>query len=635
MCGIAGICPAGSNDPSLLERRVHRMADTLVHRGPDETGSHVTPRIALASQRLKVIDLETGRMPISNEDGSVVVVYNGEIYNHRSLRAELEAKGHRFGTQSDTEVLVHLYEEHGIDLVHRLRGMFAFALWDASTRSLFLVRDRLGIKPLHFRRTPDELLFGSELKSLTAGTVTEPDLDVGALAEYLALGYIRDPRSIYRDHEKLPPGTVARYRDGEMQTWRYWEYPSRIDPPESTPEGAVEELHQLLRAAVRERLVADVPIGAFLSGGVDSSIVVALAAEEVSGSLETFSVGFGRDDELAAAGHVAGLFDTRHHELRLDPGSCDILDRLLDSFDEPFGDASAIPTYYVSELARRHVTVSLSGDGGDELFAGYDRYAYDARWAWVDRIPDGLRRLLFGLPHRLLPRGSYGWNRLESLSVGRQDRYSLFMTEDLDYRRGGLLHPRFYDEMPDRLGLLADLFRSASELPPSAQLMYVDANSYLPGDILTKVDRMSMAHSLEARVPLLDHRLVEFAARLPPDWKLREDERKWLLKQVGLLHLPREILQRPKQGFSLPVDEWLREDLSDRLDGLLDQDAASGPYLYRPAVERLVDEHRRGRRNHADLLWRLLVLEAWLRRQGRAGADPRRSGGIRPVSRRA
>lgn len=621
MCGIAGICPAGSRDPSLLERRARRMADTLVHRGPDEAGIHVTPRVALASRRLKVIDLETGRMPISNEDGSVVVVYNGEIYNHRSLRAELEAAGHRFRTRSDTEVLVHLYEEHGIDLVHRLRGMFAFALWDDPARSLYLVRDRLGIKPLHFRRTPHELLFGSELGSLTAGADTEPDLDVGALAEFLALGYIRDPRSIYRDHEKLPPGTIARYRDGEVQTWRYWEYPSRVETPDVTPEGAVEELHRLLREAVRERLVADVPLGAFLSGGVDSSIVVALAAEQVSGRLETFSVGFGRDDELAAARQVSDIFHTRHHELRLDAGACDILDRLLDSFGEPFGDASSVPTYYVSELARRHVTVSLSGDGGDELFGGYDRYAHDARWAWVDRIPDGLRNLLFGLPHRMLPRGAYGWNRLESLSVGRQDRYSLFMTEDLDYRRGGLLHPRFYEDMPDRLGLLSDLFEEASELPPSAQLMYVDANSYLPGDILTKVDRMSMAHSLEARVPLLDHRLVEFAARLPPGWKIRDGERKWLLKQVGLRHLPREILRRPKQGFSLPVHDWLRDDLSDRLDGLLARDAASGRYLYRPAVERLVDEHRRGRRNHADLLWRLLVLEAWLRGQERTGAD--------------
>ncbi len=619
MCGIAGICV--SRPTASIETTLEAMTGRLTHRGPDEEGRYVRPTVALGSRRLKVIDLETGRMPMGNEDGTVQVVYNGEIYNYRAIREELRRQGHTFRTNSDTEVLVHLYEQYGADLVTRLRGMFAFALWDEKAETLLLARDRLGIKPLYYRVQDGTLWFASELKGLVAAAPHHPEIDPEALAEYLALGYIRAPRTIYRGYRKLPPGTLLHWRAGAARLERYWSVPTGGAPEVSSLDEAVDAIEAHVRRAVTERLVADVPLGAFLSGGVDSSLVVALAAQASPGRLKTFSVADGTYNELPYARRVAERYDTEHHELVLRPDSCRIAAQLLDFFDEPFGDSSAIPTYYVSQLARRHVTVALSGDGGDELFAGYEQYRHDARWAWLDAVPLGVRRAVFGSLARRLPPGAYGRNFLRALAATREGRFTLFRAEDLDPALGGLLSPRLADLAPTPDAVFADEFRAAGTLPFPARLQYVDATTYLPDDILAKVDRMSMAHSLEARVPLLDHLLVEFAMRLPGRWTMRHGESKRILKLVAQRHVPREVLYRPKRGFSLPLHTWLRGELADLLEMLLRPDALVHQYVHAPTVRRLVAEHRAARRNHVTVLWRLVMLEYWLR--GRRGQDTR------------
>lgn len=623
MCGIAGLHPARPTDPEALAAGVRKMTQRLVHRGPDESGDLVRSEVSLGSRRLKIIDLAGGRMPIANEDGSVHVVYNGEIYNFRSLRKSLQARGHTFATAADTEVLVHLYEEEGIDFVHRLNGMFAFALWDARTNELFLVRDRLGIKPLYYAHGPDGLSFASELGALVAGGWYSTDLDQDGLMDFMALGYVRAPRTIYRACRKLPPGCILRSREGEVEIRRYWEVPRATeDPSLDSVDAALEELDETLRAAVHDRLIADVPLGAFLSGGVDSSLMVAYASEGVSGPLATFSVGFEGDDELPFARMVAERFGTDHHELVLGPEDCRVLDKLVESFGEPFGDASAIPTYFVSRLARSEVTVSISGDGGDELFGGYDRYVRDDRLSWADSIPRVVRRACFGLPGRLLPPGAYGVNRLRALSLSRDERYCFLLSDELDPRRGGVMNEALAARVPARGSLFGPEFGHAGPLPYPARLQHVDAISYLPDDILVKVDRMSMTHSLEARVPILDHRVVDFARRIPTEWRVRGGQGKWLLKRLAERYLPREVIFRPKKGFSLPMDRWMREDIQDFAGEVLEANARVRPYLSMESVRRIVREHRSGRRDHSGALWRIIFLEQWLKHATSHPAGP-------------
>ncbi len=621
MCGIAGIHPTRSSSPDELSARLTRMAERLVHRGPDEEGFHVTPAIGLASRRLQVIDLAGGRMPVANEDGSVQVVYNGEIYNYRSLRKDLLSRGHAFRTTGDTEVLVHLYEEHGTALLEHLVGMFAFALWDADAETLYLARDRLGIKPLYYHFNDTELVFASELKALTAVARRRPAMDIGGLADYLALGYIRAPRTIYQGYYKLLPGGLLESPAGRVKTKRYWDVPRTFTPSFDSPDEAIDALDDAVRTAVRDRLIADVPLGAFLSGGVDSSLVVSLAAQETTGALKTFSVGFEGQHELPYARQVAEAYGTDHHELLLTPSDCHITDKLVDGFDEPFGDGSAIPTYFVSKLAREQVTVVLSGDGGDELFAGYNRYGFDTRWAWLDRIPRPLRAALFGTAVRLLPCGTYGWNLMRAVAASRPHRYSLHVAEELDPRYGGLLSRQHVGQVGRTEETFAREFADAATLPAAAQPLYVDTATYLPDDILTKVDRMSMIHSLEARVPLLDHRIVHLAADIPIDWKIRNGEQKRILKSLAERYVPREVLYRPKQGFSLPLSRWLLGEMSHFLDMLTAPGAHVRLFLHWPTVDRLVEEHRRGRRNHGDTLWRLAMLEYWFRRHGNTDRD--------------
>lgn len=611
MCGIAGICTIHNTPTEDLARQLDRMSLRLVHRGPDEAGEFVEPHIALGSRRLKIIDLMGGRMPISNETGSVQVVYNGEIYNFRRLREELQAKSHRFSTHTDTEVLAHLYEDYAFELVHQLQGMFAFAIWDAKAAMLVLARDRLGIKPLFYRVHNGTIWFASELKSLVMVATETPEVDPEGVADYLALGYIRDPRTIYRGYRKLQPGTVLCFRGGVAETRKYWDFPATEPDWSGSEDEALARLDDQLRQSVGDRLVADVPVGSFLSGGVDSSVVTALAAQQTSGRLKTFTIGFAGNDERKYARRVAQEYGTDHHELVLEPKDCRISEKLLDYFDEPFGDSSAIPTYFVSKLAREHVTVALSGDGGDELFGGYDQYDYDRRWAWLDWVPRPLRMALFEGPTRLLPAGVYGWNRLRALAATREGRFSLHRTEELHRRRGGVAARWIAEAAPRSEEFFAEEFRAA-RMRGTARLLYVDSITYLPGDILTKVDRMSMAHSLEVRVPLLDHRVVELVASFPTSWKLRGRERKRILKRLAERYVPREILSRPKRGFSLPIRDWLRAELAGRLDALAEPNALAAHYLHRPTLLRLIAEHRQGRRDHCDILWRLLILAAWL-----------------------
>ena len=613
MCGIYG---ALSSDPGrpvegdLLER----MGRVLVHRGPDGGGTHATGPLGMGMRRLSIIDLAGGDQPMSNEDATIWIVFNGEIYNYRALAAELRARGHRFATASDTEVILHLYEEHGERCVEHLRGMFAFAIWDAPRRTLLLARDRLGIKPLYYAATPQGLLFGSELKALLQSPWLSRRLDPAALVAYLRHGYVPDPRSILVGVLKLPPGHTLRVEDGRAgEPRRYWQATSffREQGWEPEEDEAAGRLWSHLEDAVRSHMVSDVPVGAFLSGGLDSSTVVAIMARAASVPIKTFSVGFREDryNELPYARLTAEWFGTEHHELLVEPGDLKVLDELLGSFDEPFADSSAIPTYLVSRLAREHVKVVLSGDGGDELFAGYDRYRVDYHRRRLGVLGD----LHLGGPLRalsaMLPVGA-GRNTLHNLSLPRVRRYldtlSLFPDPALDELLGPTA-PRAANPLE---AMVAD------DLDPLSRLQDLDLKSYLPGDILTKVDRMSMANSLEARVPLLDHHLAEYACGIPSEMRMRGGATKYLLKRALVGRVPAELLTRPKQGFGVPLESWfsgsMRGFFRDRLgDGRCLASVGIDQAGIRALQERF---ERTGRRDYCDRLWALVVLDHSLQR---------------------
>jgi asparagine synthase (glutamine-hydrolysing) len=617
MCGIAGYAdrpnaPAPADEAGAV--LVGRMCHVIRHRGPDDQGIHVEPGAGIGMRRLSIIDLATGHQPIANEDETTWIVFNGEIYNYRDLREELLGRGHRFSTTSDTEVIVHAYEEWGRDAFSRLRGMFGLALWDRVRRTLWLARDRLGIKPLYYTTGGGRLYFASELKSLIAAGAVRREIDRAALEHYLAFLYTPPDRAIFPGVSKLPPGHALEWRDGEAHVFRYWTPPAEEKSPRSD-EDAIEILHDRLRDAVRSHLVSDVPLGAFLSGGLDSSLVVGLMAEVSDRPVRTFSIGFDEPeyDELDAAGVVARHFGTDHHELVVRPDALQIVERLVEHFDEPFADASAIPTWYVSELARRHVTVVLSGDGGDELFGGYDRYLPHPQVARFDRLAVPGARAAAGLAARLLRPGATGRRFLRHVSQGEDARYidavSFFTPED----RHALLGGRDADEAPERAML--DRMAIYGSLPPVSRQMRLDLGTYLPEDVLTKVDRMSMAHSIESRVPLLDHALVEFAVRLPLRFKIRDGERKWLFRRVAARVLPPAVLSKRKQGFGVPLGVWFRGQLRETFTDLLDSPRARQRGIFdRREVSRLLREHHEGRRNHELRLWQLAMFELWHRR---------------------
>jgi asparagine synthase (glutamine-hydrolysing) len=631
MCGIAGFAdrprpldPAASHDAEFS--LVHRMCGVIRHRGPDDEGIHVEPGVALGMRRLSIIDLSTGNQPIHNEDQTVWVVFNGEIYNYRELRAELEAAGHRFYTSSDTETIVHAYEAWGEAAFERLRGMFGIGLWDRSRRLLLLARDRAGIKPLHYAEANGRLYFGSELKSLIAAGAVQGDIDLEALDHYLTFLYTPRDRSIFKGVRKLPPGHYLRWRDARAETIPFW----RLGAQETftgTTEEAARELRSVLSSAVRSHMISDVPLGAFLSGGVDSSLVVGLMAEASGRPVKTFSIGFDdpQYDELEHARTVAQHFGTDHHEFVVRPDGLAILDRLIEHFDEPFADSSAIPTWYVSEIARRHVTVVLSGDGGDELFGGYDRYLPHRRVAQFDRLNVPGSHALAGAVWPLLPHGTLGRNFLRHVSLTPNERYvdsMLFFRAD---ERAALYSPDLRAALAPAGAerVLARHFDRFAALPLHSRMMRFDFETYLPEDVLTKVDRMSMAHSIESRVPLLDNEVIEFASLLPSTMKIHDGRRKHVLKEAVRDLLPDSIVNRRKQGFGVPLGVWFRGGLTSIFADVLGSRRARQRGYFEPAfVDRLVREHLNGTRDHTLRLWQLVVLELWHRAYADAPAAP-------------
>src|SRR6266540_3211332 len=602
MCGIAGFidfwdASGSSRPPEERAQILENMCEVITHRGPDDQGVMLKHGAALGMRRLSIIDLAGGHQPISGEDGSVTIVFNGEIYNYRELKPQLESRNHRFKTNSDTEAIVHAYEEYGPACVNHLRGMFAFAIWDDRKRQLFIARDRAGKKPLYYSVTrTGTLVFGSELKSLLEHPEVERNISFEALDSYFSLGYVPDPISIFREVKKLPPGHHLTFSKGRVSTQQYWDFVYDANGDRRREADYLEELRSLLDEAVRVRLVSDVPLGAFLSGGIDSSTVVALMSRHLNQPVKTFAIGFHEDsyNELKYARITAKTFGTEHHEFLVTPDICSVVDELAWHFDEPFADSSAIPTYVVSKLAREHVTVVLSGDGGDELFAGYTRYVTEHRRRKFGLVPRTFREGLMEPLSRRLPHGAWGRNYLHNVALDPIDRYLDNVSIFTGLNKGAL----YTDDFSSQLGLdnrVASSFRSLGQNVKTKSLLdsllYIDSKTYLPGDILTKVDRMTMAVSLEARVPLLDHALVEFACSLAPDLRLRGGTTKYLLRQVLLDKLPGPLVTRRKQGFGVPLERWFSERVPEffvqelATQGRL-TDAGISPTLVRRLLER-------------------------------------------------
>jgi asparagine synthase (glutamine-hydrolysing) len=615
MCGIAGYLWRDGAPAELP--LVRAMCDAIRYRGPDDEGYYVDASCALGMRRLSIIDLTTGHQPIPNEDRSVWAVFNGEIYNFQELRESLLSQGHRFSTNSDTETLIHLHEQEGVEGLQRLRGMFACAIWDARRRELLLVRDRFGKKPLYYAILPRGIFFGSELKCLrAAGVPLEPDPH--ALRLYFQFGYIPDPWSPFRQVLKLPPGGWLTYSArGDVHEGRYWRLPPPQDhaPAGWTEQKAAEEVRNLFDESVRLRLISDVPLGAFLSGGIDSNSVVASMALQTSAPVKTFSIGFEEVEfnELPYAGEVARKYRTEHHEIVVRPDAVALISRLVGHFDEPFADSSAIPTFVVSEFAAQHVKVVLSGDGGDELFAGYDSLADLERLRWVDRVPQAARSLISSLAASL-PYRTYGKNYLRMISrPSALARY--FELGSPHFLRERLLHADWM--APEGPEFLFQTFPDAllpGQVDILTQAQYFEATAQLVGDILVKVDRMSMANSLEVRCPLLDHRLAELAMRIPTAWKRRDGTGKQILRRALGDRLPVSLLERPKMGFGVPLAIWFRGVLRDFLwDHLTDARACGRGIVRGDFVRELIREHESGRRNNYHWLWRLLMFELWFR----------------------
>lgn len=618
MCGIAGFV-GGQGDEARAEE-VRRMCRTIVHRGPDDEGIYARGPAGLGMRRLSIIDVSGGRQPIHNEDQTIWVVFNGEIYNFPELRSQLERKGHKFYTHSDTEVIVHLYEDMGAECIKKLRGMFAIALYDERKQYLLLARDRLGKKPLHYALDGGRLYFGSEIKTILAVAPCLAEVDPEGILQFFYYDYIPDPRTAYRRIHKLPPGHLLEFEKGRVRVQQYWDLPEYGANPVGSEEECLEELERRLAEAVRIRLISDVPLGALLSGGVDSSVVVALMARASSAPVKTFSIGFENEDysELQYAGIVARRFGTDHHEMVVKPNLWETLQKLTGMMEEPFGDSSIVPTYHVSTMARKHVTVALAGDGGDELFAGYDRYAVNLRRRRI-YIPGWL-----GQPYRRwiyprLPAAVRGRKLSWNLSLPSRDRYldgvSFLPAFQRDLGIFSADFQRIASQLPDPFQPFRDYYDRAPANDPLSRLLYLDTKTYMTADVLAKVDRASMAASLEVRAPILDHEFVEFVAGLPAKWKYRGRTKKYILKKLAeRVGVPREVLDRRKQGFALPLVHWMREDMKEQLHQiLLDPRTVQRGYFNPDAVRAIVDAHVSGERNHSGVLWQLLVFELWHR----------------------
>src|ERR1700752_557109 len=622
MCGIAGFIDLWDASGRAVEDRAQildRMCRVIRHRGPDDQGVMLEPGVALGMRRLSIIDLAGGHQPISGEDGSVTIVFNGEIYNFLELKRDLEAYGHKFKTNSDTETIVHGYEEFGAECLKHLRGMFVFAIWDNKARCLFVARDRVGKKPLYYTTTLNgTFVFGSELKSLLEHPDVVRELDPQALDASLTLGYVPDPLSIFRHIYKLPPGHYLTLSGGTISVKQYWEFDFRHEESRSE-EDYLAELRTLLEESVRLRLISDVPLGAFLSGGIDSSTVVALMARHMGQPVKTFSIGFHEDsyNELRYARLTAEKFGTDHHEFFVTPDICSIVDELAWHFDEPFADSSALPTYMVSKLARDYVTVVLSGDGGDELFAGYTRYVVDRKREGFALLPKPFRERVMRPLSLRLPHATWGRNYLHNVSLDPIARYLDSVSIFSSLNRKSLYTTGFSRQLKHgsyASRLFQQLVGEIESDEPLDSLLYIDSKTYLPGDILVKVDRMSMAVSLEARAPLLDHKLIAFVTGIPASLKLAGFETKHLLKKAVEDLIPAEILHRPKQGFGVPIQEWINRELRSRLrETLTEPRTRQRGYIDAHYVDVLLDEHERGRRDHSMGLWALFMLELWNR----------------------
>jgi asparagine synthase (glutamine-hydrolysing) len=626
MCGIAGMFDIRGLREVPLDV-IHRMNESQHHRGPDGGGVHVEAGVGLAHRRLSIIDLAGGHQPMHNEDGNVTVVYNGEIYNYRELISELQACGHVFRTHCDTEVIVHGWEEWGPDCVTRFRGMFAFALWDRRARTLFLGRDRLGVKPLYYALLNDGwFLFGSELKALRAHPWMDREIDVLAVEDYFAYGYVPEPRTIYRSAKKLPPAcTLKVVRGSQPRAPRqYWDVPFAARGNIGEEEGA-EELVRRLREAVSLRLVSEVPLGAFLSGGVDSSAVVAMMASASNAPVNTCSISFGdpRFDEAQYARKVAERYGTRHRVETVESDDFHLIDRLARLYDEPFADSSAVPTYRVCQLARKSVTVALSGDGGDESFGGYRRYRYHVLEERMrEMMPLGLRQPLFGLMGRIYPKADWAprifraKTTFEALAMSSATAYFNTVAIFRDPMRERLFSHGFKRKL-NGYRAVEVMLHHASRAPtedPLGLVQYLDMHTYLVGDINTKVDRSSMAHSLEVREPLMDHELVEWVSALPSGLKVRGRTGKYLLKKAMEPFLPRDVIYRPKMGFSIPVADWLRGPLRPKLlEAVRGEVLADTEMFDRRYLNELVERHLSGARDYSAPLWSLLMFDAFLR----------------------
>ena len=616
MCGIAGFyLREGNADPAVARA----MCDQIRHRGPDDEGYHVAGGCAIGMRRLSIIDLSTGHQPMTNEDRSVWVVFNGEIYNYRELRANLIASGHRFVTNSDTETLVHLYEQEGVEGLRRLRGMFAYAIWDAKRGRLFLARDRFGKKPLYYAVLPHGLFFASELKCLRVAGVPE-DIDAEALRLFFQFTYIPEPLSCYRAAKKLAPGSWLTYdANGTVCQGRYWSFPAPVAaaPADFSEAAACDRLREKFDEAVRIRMIADVPLGAFLSGGIDSSSVVASMALVSPEPVKTFSIGFEESafNELEYAAMVARQYRTDHHEIVVRPDAVQLVSRLIEHFDEPFGDSSAIPTFIVSEFAVQHVKVALSGDGGDELFAGYERFQALEKLRRFDRMPQALRGFISWIADRL-PYSAYGKNYLHMLSRSTAlERYFESNFAPWLLRRE-LLEPAWMLPADSAYftRTLAD-FLLPEDADLLSQALFFETTQNLPGDMLVKVDRMSMANSLEVRCPVLDHELGELAASIPHASKIRVGKGKHILLQAIGDRLPPAILSRAKMGFAVPLRLWFRTSLREFLqDHLSSSMIAARGIVSQPFMQRMLAEHDSGRRDNSHWLWSLLMLELWFQR---------------------
>ena len=650
MCGICGAVWTSSGSGPTVEQ-LSAMIARLEHRGPDDQGSFRDSHATLGFRRLSIIDLDGGHQPITNEDGTIHVVFNGEIYNYQSLHNRLEARGHTLRSAGDSEVISHLYEDEGPSFARHLRGMFSIALWDAPRKRLVLARDRLGQKPLVYRLDAERILFASELKALLALPESEIPraLDPVSLDRYLTYGYVPYPRTILQGFHKLPPAHYAVWHEGHLELHRYWEPEWGLETRRPLNED-VDELRETLSDAVREQMVADVPLGAFLSGGIDSTIIVGLMQKHATHQVKTFSIGFDDPafDESAFARMAADHLGTEHHAFIVKPEAWETIPGLAKHFDEPFADSSALPTWHVSRLTREHVTVALTGDAGDELFGGYDRYRAIALAEFVARLPGGFGRWLGGPVARAVPastraktklRAAKRW--LEAVGLPPEARYLRWMTSFDEQTRTGLYSDDFLDQLStaaeaepndaDPAVVLQRALEVAPSRDPVTQAMIGDLLTYLPGDLLVKVDIASMAHSLECRGPFLDHRVVELALAMPVDRKLRlrKGRSKMILKRAFADLIPPPIQTRPKMGFGVPIDRWFRGELKDELRAVLLDPVSQGRGLFRPeAVETMINEHIQNRRDHSYRLWALLMLELWFRNY----VDPSTTGADRGLA---